>query len=162
MRRPGRSILLLALALALPASWTTAAADGRAIAGRAEVITGDSFSIEGTVIRLYGIDAFERSQACGDPAWPCGEAARDRLVELVAGGDVTCELRTTDRWGRAVAICAAGAMDVAEILVAEGLAVAWRKVSDRYVATERSARAAKIGVWSGPFTFPWDFRRETY
>jgi hypothetical protein len=39
-----------------------------------------------------------------------------------------------------------------------GPAVAFRKYSDKYVANEEHARAAKRGLWGGTFEMPWEYR----
>ncbi len=41
----------------------------------------------------------------------------------------------------------------------EGLALAYRKYSKRYVPEEDEAKAAKRGLWAGEFAAPWDWRR---
>lgn len=153
--RVNRTALAVAAILAAPA-----AADPLVIEGPARVRDGDYLIIGEVHVRLWGIDAFERAQVCGDPAWACGEAAYERLVALTGDAGVRCERRSDDRWGRVVAVCAAGGRDLSAVLVTEGLAMAWRKWSFDYVGAENTARSARAGVWSGPFTFPWDFRRE--
>ena len=44
-------------------------------------------------------------------------------------------------------------------LVYEGLALAYRKYSKKYVPEENKARAAKRGLWAGEFIPPWDWRK---
>ncbi len=39
-----------------------------------------------------------------------------------------------------------------------GWALALRSVSERYVTFEERARAARRGLWKGPFVTPWDWR----
>ncbi len=39
-----------------------------------------------------------------------------------------------------------------------GWALALRRVSERYVAFEDRARAARRGLWKGQFVAPWDWR----
>lgn len=47
-------------------------------------------------------------------------------------------------------------------MVANGWAVAFRRYSLDYVADEDNAHRAWLGVWSGTFEMPWDWRvRET-
>jgi hypothetical protein len=45
--------------------------------------------------------------------------------------------------------------------VRAGLALAYRRYSNDYVAEENAARDAKRGLWSGEFTPPWDWRHES-
>ena len=126
-----------------------------------KVSDGDSLRSGRLKIRLFGIDAPELKQDCIDTAgrdWPCGKAARARLAELV-DGPLQCELIDVDRYGRLVMRCRTGETDIAEALVAQGLALAYRRYATDYVAAEEAARAARAGVWGGEFTAPWDWRR---
>jgi endonuclease YncB( thermonuclease family) len=50
-------------------------------------------------------------------------------------------------------------VDLAEVLVARGLALAYRRYSKSYVAEERAAKLAKRGAWAGEFDPPWKWRR---
>ena len=126
-----------------------------------KVSDGDSLRSGRLKIRLFGIDAPELKQHCTDAAgvrWPCGEAARERLAGLAAA-PLQCDLIDVDRYGRLVMRCLAGDTDIAEALVAQGLALAYRRYSKDYVAAEQAAQNAGAGVWSGDFTAPWDWRR---
>ena len=80
------------------------------------------------------------ARADGTP-WACGRAAADRLAELVAEGPVRCRPEDRDRYGRLVSTCTAGGVDLGGRLVAEGLARAYARYSDAYVAARgRSPR----------------------
>jgi len=61
-----------------------------------------------------------------------------------------------DRYDRVVSQCFVGHVDVNEWLVAQGLALAYRRYSRAYVGAEDEARAAGRGVWAGTFEPPWD------
>jgi endonuclease YncB( thermonuclease family) len=50
-------------------------------------------------------------------------------------------------------------LDINEWLVAQGLALAYRRYSHDYVAAEDEARAAGRGMWGGTFEPPWEWRR---
>lgn len=169
------ALMLLALLLSLPSSWREAALDlvlprtaaaeaGTApavLSGLVTVVDGDTLDLNGQRIRLHGVDAFERNQTCGTgaSAWPCGQVAAQTLARRLDGRAVTCEPLDTDRYGRTVARCRTGGEDVAAFLVDRGLAVAYRRYSDDYVAAESHARRAGIGVWRDPaFTSPEDWR----
>ena len=58
-----------------------------------------------------------------------------------------------------MAVCHAGGEDVNAWMVSQGLALAYRKYSRVYVGQERSAKAARRGLWRGEFVAPWDWRR---
>lgn len=62
--------------------------------------------------------------------WPCDAAAVQRLSALVAGASVECEALDEDAYGRVVARCQAGGVDLGTALVREGLVWAFTKYSD--------------------------------
>ena len=159
------TLLSFLLAVALLAAGPTLAERPFNLGGEitvTKVSDGDSLRSGRLKIRLFGIDAPELKQDCADAAgrdWPCGKAARARLAELVTA-PLQCELIDVDRYGRLVMRClAGGGTDIAEALVAQGLALAYRRYATDYVAAEEAARAARAGVWGGEFTTPWDWRR---
>ena len=125
--------------------------------GVVHVLDGDTLDLGGERIRLAGMDAPEMSQTCGPPeaTTPCGRLARDALIRLIAGRSVTCRVTGQDRWRRSLASCTAEGDDLGAALVARGLAVAY----GRYDAEERAAKAARVGLWAGPFERPADWRR---
>ncbi len=126
------------------------------------VIDGDSLHADGKRIRLTGIDAPELLQTCRDAQareWPCGQAAKTRLLELVSRGKVACTARGHDRYGRTLAVCSAGGTaDLGEALVREGYAVSYTRYSYAYLAAELAARFARRGLWQGEFESPEDWR----
>lgn len=124
---------------------------------------GDSLKWDGTSIRLYGIDAPELSQTCknkNDDLWKCGRDAREAMKDMVKNG-VVCEQEDYDsKYNRPVAICMSkDGVDVGQQLVRQGLALAYRHYSDKYVKDEDIARAEGVGMWSGKFIEPWQWRR---
>ena len=134
------------------------------IAGRASVIDGDTIEVHGQRVRLHGIDAPESGQTCDDAdgqPYRCGQRAASALDDLIAGRPVSCEQRDVDRYGRIVAVCAAAGVDVAEAMVREGWALAYRQYSTDYVDEEAQAEAEGAGMWAGTFVAPWDFRHGT-
>jgi len=126
------------------------------------VIDGDSLRVGDREIRLDGIDAPELRQTCRNSdgrEWPCGRVARARLAELVSGREVICAEQGLDRYGRALAICAAGDVrDLGEALVRAGYALNYDRYTDRYRAVQEHARSVRRGVWSGSFEPPEDWR----
>ena len=131
------------------------------IAGPATVTDGDSIQVSGQRIRLFGIDAPESQQLClaGGQRWRCGSSATRALRQRIAGRSVVCTERDRDRYGRIVAVCRAGGVDINAWMVSQGHALAYRKYSTAYVGEERSAKAARRGLWRGQFVPPWDWRR---
>ena len=157
LTRRGRFFLVMA---AIIAALLAAAAfldrQHRAITGTARVIDGDSLVVAGSEIRLYGIDAPEYRQTCtraGLP-WACGREAANALRTMVAGREIACRPREQDRFGRTIAVCFAGALDLGAAMVTGGLAVAY----GAYAADEREARAARRGLWASSFEKPAEWR----
>ena len=124
------------------------------------VVDGDSLVVAGERIRLQGIDAPEMAQTCerGGAAWRCGKWSARVLENAIAGVSVTCRAIETDRYGRTVATCRAGNVDLARHMVQAGAARAYTRYSDRYVADEVRAKAAKVGLWEGRMVTPEVFR----
>jgi endonuclease YncB( thermonuclease family) len=137
-------------------------AQAEELVGRATVVDGDTLGIRDQRIRLHGIDAPESSQLCttaGDKDWRCGQKAANALSEKIGQRNVRCVGTKRDRWKRLIAVCFVGDQDLNGLLVRRGWAVAYRKYSKDYVPQEERARRAKVGVWSGEFVMPWDWRK---
>jgi endonuclease YncB( thermonuclease family) len=124
--------------------------------GAAKVGDGDSLELAGERIRLRGIDAPELTQVCraGSRDYPCGRMARDALGQLAGAGQVSCEGWERDRYGRLLALCSAGGVELNREQVALGWAVAYGD----YRREETSARAARRGMWAGEFERPSEWR----
>jgi endonuclease YncB( thermonuclease family) len=126
------------------------------IVGAARVIDGDSIVVAGTEIRIYGIDAPEFRQTCrkGGRSWPCGRVATGAMRSMVAGREIRCRPREQDRYGRTVAICRAGSLDLGAAMVKGGQAVSY----GAYEADQSDARDARRGIWEGSFELPAAYR----
>jgi len=131
------------------------------IAGVASVIDGDTIEIHGQRIRFHGIDAPESSQLChrvdGNP-WRCGQQAALAFSDEIGRSVVRCDPKDRDCYGRIVAVCFKGALDLNRWMVGRGWAVAYRKYSLDYVPDEDRARMERRNIWSGNFDMPWDWR----
>ena len=138
------------------------ATQAETLSGQARVIDGDTLAVAGDQIRFDAIDAPETRQKCsrnGHP-WACGQAATQAMRKLVGRNPVRCEVNRRDRYGRAIAACFAAGRDLQQQLVRQGLALAYRRYSTRYVPDEDAARADRLGLWSGSFVEPWRWRRQ--
>lgn len=163
------ALVVLASALGL--------AVARPILGTVRVIDADTFDVGGTRVRLHGVDAAERDQTCLDAkgeSWPCGAWATEQARALFEGRVTWCERLDTDRYGRAVARCAAGVggllaakegaggvlpwSDVGAEVVGRGMAVAYLQYSDDYAEVEAMARAKGEGVFAGSMVDPAEHR----
>ena len=131
------------------------------ISGRASPMDGDTFEIEGIVIRLADIDSPELPQKC--PGRPkalrgCGAYVADVLADRIRGQFVSCEIECADDYDRQIARCQHDGTDLSVWLIEQGLAMAYRKFSDRIADQEDKARSQRIGLWQTDFEPPWEYR----
>lgn len=125
------------------------------------VVDGDTIDLDGVRYRLHGIDAPEAGQSCKSAKgeeWPCGQVAVQKMESLVIGNVVTCIPREKDGYGRWIASCRTGDKDINGEMISSGLAWAFRKYSEDYVATEEIARTQRIGIWQADTETAWEFR----
>lgn len=131
------------------------------IAGVVRVIDGDTFDVDGTRVRLHGVDAPEREQRCGGadaPMWDCGLWATRVAMDRYDGRRATCATLDTDRYGRAVARCMVDGEDVGRAMVVDGLAFAYRAYSMDYDLDEKAAAVNGRGLHATGIAAPADFR----
>jgi endonuclease YncB( thermonuclease family) len=163
-------------ALSLAASFllltTSPALAKEEVFGIPRVIDGDTIVVNGTRIRLFGIDAPESKQSCTTAGkdYECGTASTNALVEKIGSAPVRCAVKRKDMYGRSVAICRLdppkGAkigeegLDLNAWLVQEGWAVAYKRYSKAYVPLEAQAQEERKGIWSGNFEDPETWRKE--
>jgi endonuclease YncB( thermonuclease family) len=121
------------------------------------IIDGDTLKLNGTIYRLWGIDAPETKQECPD-GWPAGRLATTTLQAFIQGRQVACEAKTTDRYGRTVAICRVNGKDLGELMVQAGMAWAFKRYSNDYLRQETMAKLAEIGVHAHDCVVPWEWR----
>ena len=131
------------------------------LSGKARVTDGDTIRFGKTRVRLFGIDAPEIKQTCvfKDKTWNCGIEARKALVNMIGEKKISCDKKDKDRYGRIIAVCTAGGVNLNALMVREGWALAYRKYSRDYVDEELIAKDGKTGLWKGTFKFPWAWRR---
>lgn len=162
LRRPGLAAQALA-ALLLSATSTTAFSDNPLLAGVASVIDGDTLEIHGQRVRLFGVDAFESRQTCGEGSgrWPCGRRAAQALADYIGRNTVVCQPQGARSYDRIVARCYInGRDDLASYMVREGYALAWTQYSMQYLPDQATAKNAGKGAWSGAFIEPWTYRHQ--
>lgn len=124
------------------------------------VTDGDTIKLNGTTYRLWGIDAPETKQWCGD--YPAGVLAAAALDTLMKGrGQVECERKDTDRYGRTVALCRVDGRDLSRELVRLGFAWAFTRYSRDYVEDEANAKAENLGVHARDCQVPWHWRSKS-
>tara|TARA_B100001142_G_scaffold197292_1_gene196145 strand:- start:503 stop:1030 length:528 start_codon:yes stop_codon:yes gene_type:complete len=141
------------------------------ISGIAKVTDGDTIKIKKNKIRLFGIDAPESKQQCQKPwlsifflsldkDYPCGEISTKRLKSKIDNEYITCKSINKDRYKRFIAECYIKKTNINRWMVLNGYAVAYRKYSKKFVAQENIAKKEKLGLWSGTFEMPWEWRKK--
>lgn len=151
-------VLIAAIVFVLPAHAETTS-------GQASPMDGDTFEIEGMVIRLADIDAPELAQKC--PGGPkslrgCGSYVADAIADRIRGGVVTCEIESVDEYDRRIARCEHDGVDLSTWLIKHGFAMAYLKFSDRLAIQEDQARSKQIGLWQTDFEPPWKYRAKRW
>lgn len=125
-------------------------------------------------IRFCGVDAPEVSHG-NQPGQPLGNESRELLRSLIsaAGNQVIIAPAERDRYGRLVAevfVSAGKGTEEEKLLsyelVKAGMAYHYAKYSGRcpnggeiLAEAEQEAKAKRLGVWSGNYQKPWEFRR---
>lgn len=174
MRASGFILLAIALALFLIGvarngglerfanmPWQNGQFSGERFEGIARVTDGDTLKINGTRIRIAGIDAPESDQTCATPSgriWRCGDIATAALGKFVAGQIVTCIGSERDRNRRVIATCSTEGQDIGGWMVQSGWAMAYRRYATTYVGRERQAKSQRAGIWVGTVQPPWEWR----
>uniref|UniRef100_UPI00168BFE1F thermonuclease family protein n=1 Tax=Brevundimonas diminuta TaxID=293 RepID=UPI00168BFE1F len=125
------------------------------------VVDGDTLTIDGERIRLWGVNAPEQDQTCRRHGqdYRCGEGARQALREWIGQSAVSCVEVEKDQYGCRVARCAVDGQDIGAWMVSQGLALDYRRYSAGvYARDEASARAAARGLHAGTFEPAWAWR----
>lgn len=129
--------------------------------GKMAFSDADTLKVGAVTVRLFGIDAPETDQSCkraNGKTWSCGKWATRSARTQFQGKTAQCRALGTDRYGRTVARCYSNGQDIAEVLVRSGVAQAYVKYSTDYVAAEKEASIANIGIWAGTLQNPEEYR----
>lgn len=156
-----KRFLILFLVTLWPAVWPSLC-EAEAFSGRITVIDGDTLTVGATRVRLFGIDAPELGQTCtkhGGTPWGCGEWTRGQATARLQNRVGRCEMLDVDKYGRTVARCFVRNTDISTMLVENGLAQAYRRYSLDYIAAEKTAVVAGLGIWQGDMQPPHNYRR---
>lgn len=111
--------------------------------GQVLVIDGETLRVGATVIRLSGVAAPARGQACA--AGPdCGGRATAALAGLLHDRDVVCRFSGSGSVARPAARCEADGRDINAALVEIGWA---RALSPKLDPMQTDAQAHRRGMW---------------
>ena len=137
--------------------------DRETFVGKAFIIDGDTLKINGTKIRLVGVDAPEISQKCkfGKHVENCGELVKLRLVQVTDSKDTICYSHGRDFYGRVLAECYVEDINMNKWFLREGLAVYYyHKDFKSYKILETLAKQEKVGLWASEFQNPKEYRKQ--
>ena len=140
------------------------------IVGVPRIIDGDTIEINSKKIRLFGIDAPESKQKCKkkylsifffklQKDYKCGIYATKKLSNYIKQNTIKCISNQKDRYSRHLSICYLKNKDINKWLVRQGLAVAYRRYSKKYLSDENYAKENSLGIWQGTFIRPDKWRR---
>ena len=131
------------------------------IKGTAKVIDGDTIHIGNYKIRLHGIDAPEKKQTCNfeENEWNCGEESTLFLINLINNKSVSCTVNDIDKYNRLVAICFIDNININQLMIISGWAIAYRYYSKDFIKDEEIAKKNKLGIWRGDFEEPYIYRK---
>ena len=143
------------------------------ISGIPKVVDGDTVHIDNYKLRLEGIDAPEMRQQCKKEFfkisfligftfykdYSCGRVSKEKLITKINTSEIKCISSSKDRYKRYIAECFKDKININAWMVRNGYAVAYRKYSKKFVSQEIFAKKEKLGLWSGTFIMPWDYRK---
>ena len=137
------------------------------LSGTPTITDGDTIHVGGERARLIGIDSPESGQTCnaanGEP-YDCGVVATQALHHIIGGRSLTCSYTDRDRYNRPLVTCQAQGdlLSINEQMVMRGWAVAldYGPYTSPYRSDEDLAHSQHLGIWSGAFERPADWRRE--
>lgn len=130
--------------------------------GVSRVVSGDTLTLNGRVVKLFGVAAPDISQTCADSSgrgYKCGYQAVSWLSGWLADNEVSCHIISEDERGVLVGVCMLGAYDIGAALVNSGWAVADVRQTQIYLPYQNQALANKRGLWQGEFYMPWDWEK---
>ena len=127
------------------------------------VVDGDTIKIANehgiATVRLYGIDAPEKSQAFG-------QAARGFTSQMVEGRVIDYTPIDTDRYGRTVAIVMIGTQCLQEQLIFQGYAWVYpqyckERFCQAWTTLQGISAGNRVGLWIDPAPVqPWVWRKQ--
>jgi endonuclease YncB( thermonuclease family) len=130
-----------------------------------KIYDGDTFILDNLFkVRMVGIDTPEKKQVCQDKRgrdFMCGEKSKKHLEKLLGKRKLSCEMHGWGAYNRHLFICKnSKGVDVNRQMVADGYAVMSTYKPFRYAEEEKQAKENNIGLWSGEFKHPSQWRKE--
>lgn len=136
--------------------------DYPSMTGGVGVISGDTLTMNGRVVKLFGVAAPDISQTCADMTgrgYKCGQQSIAWLGGWLADHEVKCHIVNEDERGILSGVCMLGPYDIGAALVNSGWAVADIRQTQIYIPYQNQALNNKRGLWQGEFYMPWDWQK---
>ncbi len=133
-----------------------------AINGVSRTLSGDTLTLSGRIVKLYGVAAPDISQTCADSSgrgYKCGQQSVSWLSGWLADNAVKCHILAEDERGVLTGVCMLGPYDIGAALINAGWAVADIRKTQVYLPYQNQAVSNKRGLWSGEFYMPWDWQK---
>jgi endonuclease YncB( thermonuclease family) len=128
-----KPLLATALAALTIACANSAFADPHVISGPNRVLDGDTVVVGETHVRLKGVDAAERGTELG-------EFAREIMIEIVNGSELTCQLTGEKTHKRDVGYCfTTEGVDINRAIIEQGVALACPRFDRWYLPYEQAS-----------------------
>tara|TARA_Y100001936_G_C15549366_1_gene396609 strand:- start:23 stop:520 length:498 start_codon:yes stop_codon:yes gene_type:complete len=143
------------------------------VSGIPKIVDGDTIHINNYKFRLEGIDAPEIKQKCKKESlkisyiigftfyknYNCGKISKEKLIAKINRSEIKCISTSKDRYKRYIATCFKGKTNLNRWMVRNGLAIAYKRYSKKYVTDEEFAKENKLGLWQGKFINPEKWRK---
>ena len=165
MRRTGFLALSVIVLAASGAGDIGAGHASESVSGRPRILNGDTLVVSGRVVGLYGVAAPGLKQSCLNAkghGYACGAHSANALAAHLKDATVTCQIRETDSYGRALSVCHRDKEDLSAWMAEKGLAMAERNQRAAYVGAETVAWGKRLGLWAGSFEDPTGRPRTNY
>ena len=130
--------------------------------GISRVVSGDTLTLNGRIIKLFGVAAPDLSQTCADSSgrgYKCGYQAVSWLSGWLAENEIKCHIISENEQGVLVSVCMLGPYDIGAALINSGWAVADVRQTQIYLPYQNQALSNKRGLWQGEFYMPWDWEK---
>jgi endonuclease YncB( thermonuclease family) len=105
---------------------------GRMLRGVPDVIDTATLSLQGEVVRLFGVE------------WAPGGGKPDDLTQYLQGREIACEQTGSEETYR----CRVGGQDLSRVVLFNGGGKATAEATPELKSAEEKARTAQLGVWS--------------
>jgi endonuclease YncB( thermonuclease family) len=121
------------------------------------VVDGQSFRVGENTYQLAGIFAPKLAEECihRGHVSHCGHIAADRLREFFDLENRPIECFFEEKGHERIAACLVNNQEISEILLAGGYVAALPDSAPHYAIAEHKAREARLGLWGGRYTPPW-------